>query len=147
MTAAEHLAPRPTGYTGHPAVKMMCVLKKKPGMSRAAFITYYETGHALLALKLLVQNGHPLFATLRRSFPAVGGELALSDASNASPEIGFDGMTEISFWTEANYRQFQHLCSQKEIGSALAINEENLFDRSSIIMFLTDVRSSSRETS
>lgn len=147
VTAAEHLAPRPTAYTGHPAVKMMCVLKKKPGMSRAAFITYYETGHAPLALNLLVQNGHPLFAHYRRSFPAVGGELTPGDASNALPEIGFDAMTEISFWTEADYRQFQHLCSQQEIGSALATDEENLFDRNSITMFLADERNSSRESS
>lgn len=124
---------------------MVCLLKKKPGMSRAAFITYYETGHALLALKLLAKNGHPLFAQYRRSFPVVGGQFALGDASSALPEIGFDAMTEIWFWTQADYRQFQDLCSQNEIGSALGADEENLFDRNSIMMLLTDERICPRE--
>jgi hypothetical protein len=136
MTSSQVLAARPSGHRGPPAVMMLAMPRKKPGMSREAFIDYYENHHALLPQKYLVRNGRCLFAAYRRSYPLPRNPSQPAAADRPLTDTGLDVMTEISFWTEADYRTFQDICSDPKIASILAEDEERLVDRSALMMFL-----------
>lgn len=121
---------------------MLAMPRKKPGMSREAFIDRYENGHALLPEKYIVKNGRCLFAMYRRSYPIPGGRTTHL-ANNETPlETGIDVMTEISFWTKADYRTFQDICSDPKIGAIITEDEEHLVDRRALMMFLVETHTS-----
>ena len=137
------LRTRPVGFSGRPAKKMICIMRKKPGMSRDAFIDYYENGHSKLALKLLVKGGEPLFAEYSRTYPTPGGQFDLAHVKGPAAKLDFDVMTKINFWADADYQEFSRQCTDPKIGAALTKDEENLFDRDSIRMFMVEERTTS----
>jgi hypothetical protein len=129
VTPADLLQPWMPGHPARPAVKLMGMIRRKAGMSRDAFIERYEGGHCRLALGLLVKDGMPSFAEYRRSFPR-GGE----------PMPFFDVLTQVGFWTEADFLHFQAQRSSEEVDAAISEDEAQLFDRSSIVMFQVEER-------
>lgn len=68
--------------------KCIALLKKKPGLSRAEFIEYYENRHSVLARKLL-----PGIRDYRRNFLDPDGAVL----SPGAPAIDFDVVTEMWF--------------------------------------------------
>lgn len=129
------MQPRPDGFTGQPEMKLICVLKRRPDISRLEFREYYEGHHAPLATHLLTQ-----YAGYRRSYTLP------SDDDRLPPEAGmgrmpdFDVLTEIWFWTRADFDEFSATAQTPENSARIAADEENLFDRSAIIMFQVDER-------
>jgi uncharacterized protein (TIGR02118 family) len=103
--------------------KLIILAKRKPGMSPQAFREYYETHHSVLARSLA-----PAMRRYQRNyltpFPA---------ASTPAGEVAFDCVTEVWFDREEIFQQtLAQLAAQPDKAAALAADEENLFDRSSI---------------
>jgi hypothetical protein len=140
VTSAKIVAPRPMGHQGPPEVTMMAMPRKIAGMSRDAFIDRYENGHAELGIKLLKRNGQYISASYRRSYPAPGSWLQLEAANDSVADEDIDVLTEISFWTKADYQAFQGLCGDPKNAAILTEDEKQLFDRSVMMMFLVEPR-------
>ena len=105
-------------------VKMICVIKRRPGMNRRDFIEYYETGHSRLACRHL-----PMIAGYRRNYP-------LEDAPH-----GIGVITEMWFRDQAAHDALSSAMADAALGKMFAEDEARLFDRSSIQMFLVRERS------
>lgn len=139
-TPADRLQPRPGGQDGPPAVKQVVLLKKKPGMSREAFIKYYESMHAELALRILIRNGKPLFAAYKRNYPIPGGRFDMPHVGGAVPSFDYDCVSEFWYWTQEDYQCLLDLCAERGIGAALELDEGQLFDRSAMCVLTVDER-------
>ncbi|WP_408591356.1 nuclear transport factor 2 family protein [Novosphingobium sp.] len=113
--------------------KVIALLKAKPGLSRAAFIAYYETRHAPLILSLL-----PGIADYRRNYVDRSGAF-----ESAVATIDFDSVTEMRFADRAAYDLFLARAAEPAIAHAIAQDEENVFDRAATRMFVVDETPSS----
>lgn len=126
VTPPAELRSRPAGAPEEPPIRTIGLLRKRPGMTRDEFITYYETGHARLALRLLRVDGECVFARYNRTFP----EAILPIGEGALPaSTSFDVMTNLWFWTQEDYQAFLDLCAQPDIAKTLQMDEAQLFDR------------------
>jgi hypothetical protein len=100
-------------------VKMICMIKRRPGMSRQAFIDYYETGHSRLAARHL-----RMIAGYRRNYPLEG------------QPIDIDVVTEMWFRNKADHEALVVAMGDPQLGAMFAEDEARLFDRNTIQMFL-----------
>jgi uncharacterized protein (TIGR02118 family) len=106
--------------------KLVILAKRKPGMSMEAFREHYETRHAVLVQKIT-----PGIKGYRRSYLT-----PFQDALSGQHGSAFDVVTETWFDSEADFRRtFDALSNEPEKTAAIAADEENLFDRSSIRWF------------
>ncbi len=106
--------------------KLIIVAKRKSGMSVDEFREYYEKRHAVLVQKIT-----PMMRRYRRNYLT-----PLSSALSAGEDAPFDCVTEAWFDSEADFqRSLESLASDADRMSALAKDEENLFDRSTIRIF------------
>lgn len=115
-------------------IKFVCLLTRKPGMSRADFINYYENRHAKLAIKLLPAT----YSAYRRNYVEQAGPLA-ADVASLPP---FDVITELEFPDREAFDRFMASAALPANAEAIAKDEENLFDRSKSRFFTADVHSS-----
>lgn len=139
-TPAERLQPRPAGHSGPPPIKQIALLKRKPGMTRDAFIEYYEKNHSELAMKILLRNKKPIFAGYKRNFPIPGGTFDMPHTSGTRPQFDYDVISEFWYWTQNDFQFFLDLCGERGIGAALELDESQFFDRSAINVFMADER-------
>lgn len=109
--------------------KSIALLKCKPGLSREAFIDYYESRHVPLIRSLL-----PQVCGYRRNFIRPEGAYS----NEAAAERDFDVITEIWFADQAAYDAAMALSAQPDIGGRIAEDEENFLDRSHTRMFVVD---------
>lgn len=108
-------------------IKTIALLKRKPGMSREAFIEYYESRHAPFIRAML-----PGIVEYLRNY------IDLADAHvfpGAAP-IDFDVITEIWFTDRAAYDEAMAVLARPDNWAALVADEENLFDRDKTRMFV-----------
>ncbi len=106
-------------------VKMVFMLKRRPGMSRADFIQYYEGHHARLGEKY-VPNA---VRYVRRFLEPVPGPW-----TKAADE--FDVITELWFANKQEAdRAMAHL-SEPAINQEIAVDEAKLFDRTRTRVYL-----------
>ena len=110
-------------------IKIVILLKRKPGMSRADFIRHYETVHAVLAVKLV-----PGMIDYRRNF--LDPDKTVFGVSNAHP--GFDCITEMLFPDMATYERAFAEFSKQDVIDAIIQDEEKLFDRTTIRSYMVD---------
>lgn len=136
ITPAERLMPRPEGMDT-PAIKMVCFMRRNPKWDRAGFIERYETGHAELAMKILTdEQGRCVFGQYRRSFPKPESVMQFGEEGAASWGYHFDVMTEIWFWTQADFERF-HACTKMEsVSVPLSADEADTFDMQYTTMFV-----------
>ncbi|HQS68165.1 MAG: ethyl tert-butyl ether degradation EthD [Novosphingobium sp. 28-62-57] len=109
-------------------IKAIALLRKKDGLSREAFIAYYETRHAPLIRSLL-----PHIADYRRNY--VDREGAFTSAVAA---LDFDSVTEMRFASRAHYDAFLAAAADPHTAALIAQDEENVFDRAATRMFVVD---------
>lgn len=102
-------------------VKMMITIGRKPSMSREDFINYYESRHAVLSAQHLRAT-----AGYYRNYPVPG---------TGAPD-GIDVITEMWFRDRAKFDELAAAMTVPEIAAIFAKDEEYLFDRSTINMFL-----------
>jgi uncharacterized protein (TIGR02118 family) len=106
--------------------KLIIVAKRKPGMSMDEFREYYEKRHAVLVQKIT-----PMMRRYRRNYLS-----PFQSVLSAQQEATFDCVTEAWFDTQEDFhRSLESLSADMEKIAALAKDEENLFDRSTIRMF------------
>jgi hypothetical protein len=102
-------------------IKQVCLVRKRHGLSRREFIEYYETSHAPLAARHL-----PMIASYSRTYLCSDGAQAL----------GIDAVTEIGFRNDDDHAAFHRSFEDEMLGRLFACDEEHLFDRDSIAMFM-----------
>jgi uncharacterized protein (TIGR02118 family) len=112
-------------------LKMIALLKKRAGMSRAEFRDYYESNHAPL---ILAQQG-PNMLEYRRNY--LTGEMI--NGADGSP---FDVITEFLYADRAAFdRAFARMMAP-EATRVREEDEERLFDIPAIRVFLVESRES-----
>ena len=114
------------------SIKIVILIKKKPGMSRDDFIHHYETVHAVEFGKKLL--GH-LFVKYVRNYPK-----GLVDYQPEHP--GFDGnydaVTEIWVKDEAALAEMQRLINLPENNKRTLEDEEKFTDRQHTRLLIVD---------
>ena len=106
-------------------------------MSRADFVQYYESRHAVLATQVV-----PGLLDYRRMFinaarPAFG---------MPAEDPGFDVITTLVFADQAAYEHAFETLTRAEIAQRISADEEQLFDRACIKAYLVDEYVSVLET-
>ncbi|MBS0474267.1 MAG: EthD family reductase [Proteobacteria bacterium] len=114
-------------------IKVIALLRRKPGLTHEAFIAYYETRHAPLILSLL-----PGIADYRRNYVDRAGAFESPVAA-----IDFDSVTEMRFDDRTAYDRFLAHAARPDVAQAIAKDEENVFDRAATRMFVVDETPSS----
>jgi EthD domain len=129
-------SPRPAATTASAApsagmVKMVFMLKRKQGLSRADFIQYYESHHRLLGEKY-VPNA---VRYVRRYLEPVPGPWS-------KPADEFDVLTELWFANQQEADKAMKHLSEPAIHEEIAQDEARLFDRSrSQVYIITETES------
>lgn len=115
-------------------MKILCFLKRRPGMSRAEFRTYYENNHAPLIEKLM-----PFYSDYRRNFIAEVQDYETGHLDNKiEAELPFDVVTELTFDSRENYDKLVAALSDPKIGDIITKDEENFMDRSKMSVYIVD---------
>lgn len=120
-----------TGQEGMPNMKLICLLKRKPGMTPQEFRNHYEGVHAPLAAKLL-----PFFTEYRRNYVLGDGAAVADHAQIGGPD--WDVITEFVFESRADYDAMCAALADPVIGAEIAEDEERFLDRSAITVFMTE---------
>lgn len=110
-------------------IKLVFFLKKKPGMSRDAFIHHYENGHAKLGEKH-VPNAVRYVRRYLEQLP----ELFTGDVK----DLDHDVITEIWFADHEQYDIAMKHLARADVIAEIVWDEETLFDRSAHRVFLVD---------
>jgi EthD domain len=112
-------------------VKNIAFLKCKAGLSREAFIDYYESKHVPLILGIA-----PQIAEYRRNFLIRDGAIEMPGAA----PLDFDVVTELWYADRESYRAAMAAFTDPVNAARIARDEENLFDRSRTRFFEVDER-------
>jgi hypothetical protein len=112
-------------------VKTIAFLKRKAGLSRDAFIDYYETKHVPLILGIA-----PQICEYRRNFLIEAGAIVIPGA----PPLDFDVVTEIWYPDRQAYAAAMAAFTLPANAERIARDEENVFDRSRTRFFEVDER-------
>jgi hypothetical protein len=114
-------------------IKNIAFLKCKPGLSRDAFIEYYETKHAPLILEIA-----PQIAEYRRNFLIPTGAIVMPGAA----ALDFDVVTELWYANRQAHSAAMAAFTMPANAERIARDEENLFDRSRTRFFEVEERRS-----
>lgn len=110
-------------------LKTIALLKCKPGLSREAFIAYYETRHAPLIRELT-----PGIVEYRRNYVERGTVFP----SSMAEALEFDSVTEICYADRTAYERAMAVATRPDVAARIAADEENVFDRSKTRYFVTE---------
>src|SRR5262245_13282947 len=119
-------------------LKIVALIKRKPGLTHAEFKDYYETTH-----RLLVHHFADCIIDYRRSYPVqdlpqVKGEYSVSSLGDGAASGLFDCLTEV--WVrdaQALAKVFERLEKAKE---EFEIDEGKFIDRPSVRLVICDER-------
>ena len=112
--------------------KTIALLKRKPGMSRADFIDYYENHHSRLIREL-----QPQILDYRRNF------INLDDGfiSTTGHEPDFDVITEMWYENRASYEEAMAVWNDPELTERRVNDERQFLDMNKITFFIVEERS------
>ncbi len=113
-----------------PKFKAMALMAKKPGLSTAEFIDYYENKHVPLIRSMFD------IAEYRRSYVDLTG--AILSPGVAPPD--FDVVTELWFNSRADYEAMLAGPSDPQITQRIADDEAHFLDRARNRFFIVDER-------
>jgi hypothetical protein len=106
-------------------LKALVFLKKRPDISREAFISYYENHHSKLVRRLL-----PSIGEYRRNYLQLEGKGLRAHGEVPKQEHpGFDVVTEIWFKDKADWDTFLQTIARPEVAAEIAADELNFLDR------------------
>jgi hypothetical protein len=103
-------------------MKIVILIKKKPGMSREAFIQHYETSHSVIGKRLL---GH-LWTKYVRNYPKA---LMEYQPEQNSVEDSYDAVTEIWLKDAAALEEMGLIINLPENNKLILEDEEKFQDR------------------
>jgi uncharacterized protein (TIGR02118 family) len=112
-------------------IKTIAFLKKKAGLSREAFIAYYETRHVPLILSIA-----PQICDYRRNFLVSEGAIV----ADGLPAPDFDVVTELWYPDAAAFAQAMAAFTVPENAQRIAQDELNVFDRAYTRFYTVDER-------
>jgi hypothetical protein len=112
-------------------VKLVFMLKRRTGMSREEFLHYYESHHARLGEKY-VPNA---IRYVRRFLDPMAGPSSSGDAD-------YDVLTELWFANQAECDKAMKLLSDPKVRAEIQADEERLFDRAAMRMYVITERDS-----
>ena len=115
--------------------KAIALIKKKPGLSKAEFIAYYEANHAPLARKCF-----PQIVQYRRNFIDMNDAIIVPGAS--APD--FDSVTEIWYRDREAYDEMLSTHFMKGVQETIENDERNLLDQSMTRMLHVEQRGTNR---
>jgi hypothetical protein len=111
-------------------LKLVTLIKRKPGLSMQEFIEHYESGHRLLGERYLKPHA---CRYVRRFLHPVG---IVEREAQADP--AYDVLMEIWFADQAAYDAAMQDLAEPAVAQEIAEDEERLFDRDSICSFLVE---------
>jgi uncharacterized protein (TIGR02118 family) len=112
-------------------IKMMFVIRRKPGISHSEFREYYEANHVPLCTSLL-----PPVEFYRRNYVIDGTTFGTIGFETGS--FPYDVLTELGFADRKAYEDFLEVAGRPEISARIAADEEQFMDRASVALFLVD---------
>jgi uncharacterized protein (TIGR02118 family) len=101
--------------------KVVALIKRKPGLSRAEFMDYYERSHAPLARKCFPQIVH-----YRRNFIDLNDAIIAPGAS----EPDFDSVTQIGYRDHEAYDEMLSTHFMEGVRETIEADERNFLDQS-----------------
>jgi hypothetical protein len=119
-------------------IRIMVLLKRKPGLSPEAFRRAYEQGHSRLAVKLF---GH-LWSQYRRHYLGSANtfmEVKGAPSDNSGAELSaapFDVITELVFENAADLDAMNRVVAENQ--ALLAEDEGRMFDRPACLLVRCD---------
>ncbi|MDX1733801.1 MAG: EthD domain-containing protein [Halioglobus sp.] len=102
-------------------IKLVSTLKRKRGLSTAAFRDYYESTHRLIGEKYLRDYAVKYQRRYLEPLPGAGGD---------GEDMPFDVILELWFEDSQRLQAFLARLQEPEVAQEIALDEENLFDRS-----------------
>ena len=114
-------------------IKQTALLKKKHGMDHDAFVKRYEEGHVPLVNRVL-----PFHADYRRNFIVPNSLVELEHIADPPPPPDFDVITQIWYENQAKLDGLLEALANTDAGDQISRDEEDLFDRSKMVMFETE---------
>jgi hypothetical protein len=115
--------------------KWMVFIKRKKGMSREAFIDYYENHHAELCRRLL-----PRSHIYRRNYLVHNDPMFAPDGrGGAEAEMDFDVVTESVFGTREEAEALMNAFANPEIMKQIQADEANFVEPGHAKMYLVEV--------
>lgn len=117
-------------------IRILWLLRRKPGISFEAFRDHYESSHAVLGEKYL---GH-LMLSYRRHYvqPAAAAASPVMRQVLAAKAWDYDCVAEWVLPDEAAFEQVFATLSDPEIGGIFHADEEHFLDRASVRLVLCD---------
>jgi hypothetical protein len=119
-------------------VKLVLLLKRKPGLSREEFRDAYETRHRRLGMEKV---GH-LLLEYRRNYLGPGSTFAAAApvATDGQPlaEVPYDVVTEMVFRDMAALEECNRIVGEPATRKMFSEDEETLFDRASSWTIVTE---------
>jgi uncharacterized protein (TIGR02118 family) len=112
--------------------KLICLVKRKAGLTPEQFREYYENTHVPLTLKLF-----PFFKEYRRNYIRHDSKHAPPHFKD-QPGLDIDVITEIYFESESEYKRMLEAAADPAIQTRITQDEAQFMDRSSVVMFLVD---------
>lgn len=111
-------------------IKMIGLLKRKPGMTREAFREYYETQHRLIGEKYLKGYASKYMRRYLEPRPERGtGNLIEPD---------FDVILEIWYPDAKTLEESNRRLASPDIAAEIAVDEEKLFDLTHMHFYFLD---------
>ncbi|WP_235736647.1 EthD domain-containing protein [Nocardioides alcanivorans] len=114
-------------------IKAIALLARKPELTHAEFVDYYENNHSKLVRSLLPQIGD-----YRRNY--IDRDSMVGAPTATDPD--FDVITEMYFEDRAGFDAMLALHSTPEIRAAIEADEANFLDRTRTRMFVVNTHES-----
>jgi hypothetical protein len=125
-----------------PAVKLVALIKRKPGLSMAEFEHYYESSHAPMAIKHAPFMSKYTRDYIQTDSNSSGISATLEGADSSEDPPSFDVVTQLWFDTEVDFEKFHQAMVDRTIRKSIVADEERFMHRSSIRIFTVKTRES-----
>ncbi|MGX1701953.1 EthD domain-containing protein [Microbacterium sp. NPDC055357] len=121
--------------------KIVSLMRRREGMTRDEFRTYYETVHVPLITRLV-----PGWVDYRRNYVVDQSHRTAHQPTERALDTSVDVITEMTFSDETGYRRAVDALSDASTAAVISADEERLFDRSLTRTFVVDEFSSTAPT-
>ncbi len=117
-------------------LKLVTLIPRKPGTTRAEFIDHYENRHVPL-----IESHFSQFRKYVRNYPT-GGNLHYAGIE-AVPDAPFDAVTEHWFESQADFdAMMAQFAGDPELARQVAEDEARFCDTGRMVMFMVEERES-----